>query len=409
VFWSADSKRINFQRSHAGDALNAASDYADSVLVASGKVTSSVPNIRMSSGSALPDGRIIFLRTERPDSAASDQIWEVPADPATGTFLEAPHRIGRVPKSQLRMSGMTVTSDGKRVMVLLGSHLGGVFVGDLKESPPVISGLRLLTPLDDRTNYPHAWTPDSNAVIFESNRNGSFDLFKQDLNEKTPSVVVATPRTEMLAQMGPHGRLLYAVRDEGGGVTDFGLMQTSLVGGPPADVPIGGILDEFRCALRPNNGCVLRTTAQGESYSYYELDPINGKGRELARTKWTSAWLGNWDVSPDGKEIALPDHDSTSARIRVISLVAHRNLPREHEVVLAAPAYIRGLVWAPSGRGWFVSVQTAVGNRMLYVYRDGRFSPLGDIWGWAVPSPDGKRIATWNHTGATNAWLVDRR
>jgi len=45
---------------------------------------------------------------------------------------------------------------------------------------------------------------------------------------------------------------------------------------------------------------------------------------------------------------------------------------------------------------------------MLYVYLDGHFCPLGDIQGWAVPSPDGRHVAFWNHTVATNAWLIER-
>jgi hypothetical protein len=49
-----------------------------------------------------------------------------------------------------------------------------------------------------------------------------------------------------------------------------------------------------------------------------------------------------------------------------------------------------------------------VGKQMLYVYPDGRFRPLGDISGWAVPSPDGHRIAFVNTITATNAWLIER-
>jgi hypothetical protein len=50
-----------------------------------------------------------------------------------------------------------------------------------------------------------------------------------------------------------------------------------------------------------------------------------------------------------------------------------------------------------------------VGNQLLYVYLDGRFHSLGDIHGWAVPSPDGQRVAFLNTIIATNAWLIERR
>jgi hypothetical protein len=67
------------------------------------------------------------------------------------------------------------------------------------------------------------------------------------------------------------------------------------------------------------------------------------------------------------------------------------------------------LAWAADGKGWFVSLDTSLGNRLLYVYLDGRFRSLGDIQGWAVPSPDGRRVAFLDRIIATNAWVIDRR
>jgi hypothetical protein len=130
---------------------------------------------------------------------------------------------------------------------------------------------------------------------------------------------------------------------------------------------------------------------------------------QLARTKWIPGILGDWDVSPDGKYVALPNHDSHDARIRMLALEPGPSEPREREVALAGLTNIRGLVWAAGGRGWFVSVDTTVGNRLLYVYLDGQFTRLGDIQGWAVPSPDGRRVAFLDRIIAANAWIIDRR
>jgi hypothetical protein len=186
-------------------------------------------------------------------------------------------------------------------------------------------------------------------------------------------------------------------------------MRVPVEGGTPEEVPIGGPLDEFRCALDRGKRCVLRTTVRGEYYAYYDLDPLRGKGRELARTKWIPGILGDWDVSPDGKHVAIPNHDSRDARIRVVALEAGPNDSRERELVLPGLTDIRGLVWAADGQGWFVSVDTTVGNRLLYVYQDGQFRSLGDIQGWAVPSPDGRRVAFLDRIVATNAWMIDLR
>jgi hypothetical protein len=300
-------------------------------------------------------------------------------------------------------------------MALIRSTQNSVFLGDFDQAPPRISNVRRLT-LDEQSNYPHAWTADSRAVIFESNRNGSFDLFKQGIDQRTPEPIVATPMTEILPQLAPDGHfVLYAARPAESEQPwyykpgTYKLMRVAVEGGTPQEVSIGGPLDEFRCALGAGKRCVLRTTVEGQWRTYYDLDAVLGKGQELARSKWSVEFLGDWDISPDGLQVAIPNHDSREARIFVVSLEPKPNQPHEREVLLAGVTDLRGLVWAADGQGWFVSVDTTVGNRLLYVSLDGRFQSLGDIHGWAVPSPDGRRVAFLNTIIATNAWLIERR
>ena len=405
VFWSPDSKRVNFQTRYAADGVTA----YESILLATEKTEVESQNIRMKSASALADGRILFLQPDSPNSGAPDQLWEMKTDLKTGRLLGAPHRIASLADQHpMAAYGISSTADGKQVTVVRASSRGAVFVGDIHEQPPRITHIQRLTPDEGFNDYPHAWTADSRAVILESNRHSisHYDLFEQTIGEPTAKTISATRLTEMLAQLGPDNWLLYAARDDEGGLRDFKLMRIPMQGGAPEEVPIGGPLDEFRCALQTGKRCVLRTTVRGEYYIYYDLDPVRGKGRELARTKWTPEFLGDWDVSPDGTQVAIPDHDSEEPRIRVIALEPRRNEAREHEVVVPGQLDIHGLVWAANGLGWFVSVRTTFDYRMIYVYPDGHFYPLGDIQGWAVPSPNGQRVAFWNHTVATNAWLA---
>lgn len=369
----------------------------------------------MSSASALPDGRVVFLRWDSINFTSSSQLWEIKTDLATGAFLGKPWKIADIiADNTTTLLDLSVTADGKQAMVLKRSDQNTIFVGDFDQSSPRITNIRRLT-LDERTNYSHAWTADSRAVIFESDRSGNFDLFKQDIGRRTPETLVATPLTEILPQLTPDGRfVLYAARPLESErpwyykPRAYKLMRVPVNGGVPAEVPIGGPLDEFRCALGAGKRCVLRTSPAGGYRAYYDLNAIKGKGRELARTKWSMEVLGDWDISPDGTQVAIPNHDPREARIRVVALEPGPNGSPEHEVVLAGLANLRGLAWAADGSGWFVSVDTTVGNRMLYVYPDGQYRSLGDIQGWAVPSPDGKRVAFLDRTIATNAWLIEQ-
>jgi len=417
VFWPANARRLAFERlrySPDRDRPNRSlSRYYEQsyelLALDTGRVMARVRDVWISSAAVRPDGRMLFLKWDSPGSDAPKQLWEVKTDFATGAFTDAPRRIlASAEQNGTEISELSATADGRLAMVLKESEQNAVFVGDFDQSPPRITHIRRLS-LDERTNYPHAWTMDSRAVIFESNRNGNFDLFAQSIDQRTPETIVATPLTEMLPQLSPDGQfVLYEARTHQIEPGTDKLMRVPVGGGMPREVPTGGSLDEFRCALERGKRCVLRTSVRGEYRTYYDLDPIRGKGRELARTKWIPGILGDWDVSPDGKYVALPNHDSRDARIRVVALEPSTNQRREREILLAGVTNLRGLVWAAGGEAWFVSVDTTVGNRLLYVYLDGRYRSLGDIQGWAVPSPDGRHVAFMDRIIATNAWAIDR-
>lgn len=418
VFWPANPRQLAFERRYYSPrrdrpnrSLARYNEQSHELLsLDSGKVVARIPDLWIASAAVLPDGRMLFLQWDSPGSDAPKQLWEVKTNLSTGAFVGAPRRI-LAPTGQngTQISQLSATADGRLAMVLAESDQKAVFVGDFDRSPPRITHIRRLT-LDERTNYPHAWTMDSRAVIFESDRDGNFDLFKQYIDRRTPETIIATPLTEMLPQLSPDGHfVLYEARAHQIAPGPHKLMRVPVEGGTPREVPIGGPLDEFRCALARGKRCVLRTTVGREYYVYYDLDPVSGKGRELARTKWIPGILGDWDISPDGKYVALPNHDSRDARIRMVVLEPAPNQTREREILLPGLTNLRGLVWAAGGEAWFVSVDTTVGNRLFYVYLDGRYRSSGDIQGWAVPSPDGRHVAFMDRIIASNAWAIDRR
>jgi len=240
----------------------------------------------------------MYLRWDNKDFTSSRQVWEVKTDPHTGALRGDPHKVATLRDEDATLLGLTAARDGKRAMVVMRSVHTAVFVADFDPLPPRFHNIHRLT-LDERTNYPHAWTADNRAVIFESDRNGNFDLFKQYTDRRTPEPIVATPLTEILPQLSPDGHfVLYAARPLENQKpwfykpNTYKLMRVPVDGGAPAEVPIGGALDEFRCAA--GTRCVLRTTVRGEYRAYYDLHPLYGKGRELARTKWSDEllWIG---------------------------------------------------------------------------------------------------------------------
>ena len=78
--------------------------------------------------------------------------------------------------------------------------------------------------------------------------------------------------------------------------------------------------DDFHCARKPTvtPACVLSHNldqAEEKQIVFYALDPVRGKGDQLAKLQFTPArtsnfWGNRWDLSPDGSHLAL----LTSAR-----------------------------------------------------------------------------------------------
>ena len=107
--------------------------------------------------------------------------------------------------------------------------------------------------------------------------------------------------------------------------------------------------------------------------------------------------------------MAIPNHYSRDARIRIVSLEPGPAQPRERELTVPGLMDLRGAIWAADDSGWFVTSATDIGVQMFFVFPDGRFRLLGDIHGWAVPAPDGRRVAFVNRLTASNVWVLDRQ
>jgi Tol biopolymer transport system component len=420
LVWSPDGKRVSYQRQdyeprRAGRVhpSQLEKNYAfsfESVEVGSGRVVASARDVVMSSACALPDGRVLFLRRVSLEGNFNQQMWELRTDPRTGKILGRPRQLTH--SEDLRLSSISAADDGKQVVVVRSSGLRtNIYLADLPatgEVPRFLNIRRLTnTEADD---FPHAWASDQQTVIFESNRNGKFDLFRQNASLPEAEPLVVSPGHNVLAQYSPDGKwVLYSSMQPNG---ERILMRVSAGGGQPEPVPMRGKVDEFQCALHAGARCVLRSV-EDKAFVYNELDPVRGAGRELARTAWSPPVTGDWALSPDGTEVAIPNHDPGDMTIRLVPLTQHR--PELEETIklhglanLNGPAHLNGLSPTFDGRGWYVCVRTRSGGLLVYADRQGRTSELLESLSlpYVVTSRDGRHVAFPQETGSSNAWLV---
>jgi len=98
------------------------------------------------------------------------------------------------------VAGLSATADGKRLAFMKLQTLASVYVGDLEGDGLRVVNLQRLTLSD---SFEHAWTPDSESVLFDSNRDGSWDVFTQVLGQRTAERLVASPGGSMRPAMSP--------------------------------------------------------------------------------------------------------------------------------------------------------------------------------------------------------------
>jgi Tol biopolymer transport system component len=417
LVWSPDGKRLVYQRQdstpgRAGDETSESLQLernfrhsVESVSIGARSVVASIPDVTMASAVALPDGRVIFLRWESLGLPIVRTIWSIRTDPHSGAILGPPRRLssgeGRY------ASSISASDDGNKIAVVLASDILNIFLADLAPGTPRFRNVRRLT-YTDADDYPHAWTPDGMSVIFESSRNGQYNLFRQAIDAHEPEPLVVGTENSVLAKVSPDRKwILYTAQYKPGPICR--VKRVPVNGGMPELVPVPevrGGFHEFQCALQRGSRCVIRSVEDNQ-FVFRELDPLGGVGRELARTSFSPTVVGDWSLSPDGSTIAIPNHDPHEARIRLVNLDATSAFDAETTIQAAGLRDLNGLTYTADGKGWYVSVATSTGGALLYVDLRGHAHRLLESARptYVVPSPDGKYVAFPDRTVSSNVEL----
>jgi Tol biopolymer transport system component len=276
--------------------------------------------------------------------------------------------------------------------------------------------LRRLT-LDDREDWPSAWTPDSKAVLFVSNRDGPYHIFSQAIDAKQPNLLVGGKDNLGSPQLTPDGlSTLYLVSPSSGKITDkLRLMRAPLAGGPAALVLEEPGIGDYQCARLPSTVCIYSRIENGLQ-RFFTFDLAAGKLSELLAAKRPSdnGPGSAWSLSPDGKYLASPRsaNPQDASGIRILDVTTGK----KRELQVPGLLLIMGVNWSPDSKSLWVGGymgRTAGGARSGLAKLDltGRVSALlggsrMQIW-FAVPSPDGRRLAVLAHTDSSNVSLLE--
>jgi DNA-binding winged helix-turn-helix (wHTH) protein/Tol biopolymer transport system component len=352
------------------------------------------------------NNRLIYSLSEAPPNRTDSNLWAQQIDSVTLQAIGAPVRLTSGPDGKARL---TLSADGKRLSYLRMTYAPHVYVAEVNPADARLSALHRLS-LDERGNYPYDWTADGKSIIFTSDRDGMFHLFKQSLEQPAPELLVGGDNNISIARMDPQGKaVLYLLtaspNDPSGGMR---IMRMPIEGGAPQLVLTDTSINNFQCARGRANVCVLSQYAP-DHLSLYTFDPVSGK-RTFLKTIQDREWSSfNWSLSPDGTTLVLAKKHRAATPSELLFLRldgGERIIPVDHWFSLDY------LDWAADGKSvWLNAANPAGTPTLLNVALNGKIAPALEenemVLGWAIPSRDGRHAAIWKGEQSSNAWLLE--
>ncbi|HXY52747.1 MAG TPA: hypothetical protein VEI01_25100 [Terriglobales bacterium] len=180
-----------------------------------------------------------------------------------------------------------------------------------------------------------AWTSDSQAVLFWSDRNGPNQIFKQKTDQQTAETMVAGADQPWMPRVTPDGRsILYSYLPEGPGSISTRIIAPQ----PVMDVPR---LGNYACPRVPADVCFMRQLSEdGKKVVVSAVDPLQGKTHSL-RVDVHPGALFNWMPSPDGSRIVFVEFSTLERRVRLLSLKGEP----ERDIVVKGWAGFNSIDW----------------------------------------------------------------
>jgi hypothetical protein len=185
------------------------------------------------------------------------------------------------------------------------------------------------------------------------------------------------------------------------------IMRVPVEGGPAQAILTTHLMDTVRCAPLANLCGIAERSSDRKQIIFTALDLLKGRGRELARLDVKDAnGFYLWDISPDGRRIAVLY--PLAGHIVIVSIVG--NGPRQ-EFTIGGWQQFGSFDWAADGKGFFTSSNTTTGTALLHIDLAGDARVLWEVKGgtsaWAVPSLDGRRLVIGAFVINGNIWTIE--
>ena len=346
----------------------------------------------------LPNGRLIYtFRDEENRQGAS--LWTI-----------SPQQLERVAESSKRItrgigwiSQVTGSDDGKLLTFLRENTVVSVYIAALAPDGAHLLANRRLT-LDENQNDPFAWTPDSKAVLFNSNRNGTPQIFKQAIDQPLAENLMTSAEQLLQPRVTPDGsEILYISSSKSADLqTPSSIFAIPIAGGSPRLVLKDFRIWNVQCAPLPSSICLYSIMKENTSLTV-RFDVRTGKSSDPPQIDPSC----NWSLSPDGLQRAIVLDDPKNGTIRLRSTLTGET----RELAVKEWSELGGITWSVDGKSLFATWHHKSDSALLNVTLDGKVSVLlrsrsPEILG-AIQSPDGRSLVIAEAGTTSNVWQLE--
>jgi Tol biopolymer transport system component/DNA-binding winged helix-turn-helix (wHTH) protein len=358
-----------------------------------------------------PPGRLIYSRGVEGSTVLASNLWELKVDDSTGAPRGKPRRL--TDWSGFLVFGMTTTADGKHLAFMRGTYFQPVLLGDLADGGSRVLNVRRLTS-DEYINLPGAWTPDSQELIYTSDRGGTPGIYRVGLDGSAPQSVSTSAALDIgVARLSPDGTwILFNGWPHGSSPLDpRGIYRLAVNGG------VAQLLFEARynvnldCSATGSSRCVYDSSPPGsQDVIFTAFDPVAGKGRELFRIKVeVPAENYGWMLSPDGSQIAFVRLQGNPHQVELFPVDGG---PIRKIEIKGPYLTCTSVTWAPDSKSVLVGTEGSHRAALLRVDFNGSVQPIWEQEGHdgaigGHPSPDGRHLAIGTTGFNKNVWMID--
>jgi len=342
------------------------------------------------------DGRVVYRL--RGSGAGNENLWSIPLDPDTGRVKGAPTQI--TTWAGYEMGGISKSLDGKRLAVERVRTNDAIRLLDLRSPVQTVATSRQLG-ADSWPQWDPVWTPDGSSVIYASDRQQRWGIFRQDLRTKETVALVTGQGNYNDPVLSPDGKWLLFIKSDSKD-SPKQIMRMPLEGGSATLVRSGDI--SLQCAVTANVCVMVERGKDGQEL--FMFDPIEGRGRHITHTN-EIVTRHYWGLSFDGKKIATRS-DAAPDHIEILDLQNGGKSGielKDWQLQFAA--------WAPDNQHLYVSGFVGDNLQIASVGLDGKEKPIFSVpagLAWIFeprPSRDGRYLAFGLRRYEVNAVMLE--